>query len=286
MSSSRNSRQVLTGATAAITVLAVLAVGAVSAAAQAPVPAQRTPGPLPVQITGATRVEYDEATGVWRVEGAPVTVTRGQTVMRAQRGRFDERARIVTVEGGVDVVEPGLSLRADAAELRLSDERIRARGNVRLVSTREGQSATLVAPEAEGSLATRRFAATGGVSITRGEWTVTGRRVDYDDTDQVAVISGDPEVRFKDGVMTAETVTVWVAKEQARGEGTIRLRRGDLTGSGRRVDMRLREQLATLSGAARVERGRDRLEAEEIEVELDRSRATARGAPRLTITPP
>ncbi len=269
-----------------MTALVILAVSAASAAAQAPVPAQRTSGPQPVQITGATYVEYDEATGIWRVEGAPVTVTRGQTVVRAPRGRFDERARIVTAEGGVDVIEPGMTLRADAVELRLADERIRARGNVRLVSTRDGQAATLVAPEAEGSLATRRFAATGGVSITRGEWTVTGRRVDYDDTDQVAVISGDPEVRFKDGVMTADTVTVWVAREQARGDGTVRLRRGDLTGSGRRVDMRLREQLATLSGAARVERGRDRLEAETIEVELDRSRVTARGAPRLTITPP
>lgn len=269
-----------------IAALAILAAVAASAAAQAPVPQQRTSGALPVQITGATHVEYDEATGIWRMEGAPVTVTRGQTVVRAPRGRFDERARIVTVEGGVDVAEPGLTLRADAAELRLSDERIRARGNVRLVSTRDGQPATLTAPEAEGSLTTRRFAATGGVSITRGEWTVTGRRLDYDDTEQVAVISGDPEVRFKDGVMTADTVTVWVAKEQARGDGTVRLRRGDLTGSCRRVDMRMREQLATLSGAARVERGRDLLEAEEIQVELDRSRATARGAPRLTITPP
>lgn len=274
------------GVLVAITTFAVLAVVAASVAAQAPAPAQRTTGSLPVQITGAAFVEYDEAMGIWRVEGAPVTVTRGQTVVRAPRGRFDERARIVTVEGGVEVVEPGLTLRADAAELRLSDERIRARGNVRLVSTRDGQPATLVAPEAEGSLATRRFAATGGVSVTRGEWTATGRRVDYDDTDQVAVISGDPEVRFKDAVMTADTVTVWVAREEARGDGTVRLRRGELTGSGRRVEMRLRDQRATLSGAARVERGRDRLEAEEIEVELDRSRATARGAPRLTITPP
>ncbi|MGQ0550668.1 MAG: LptA/OstA family protein [Armatimonadota bacterium] len=266
--------------------LAVPAASDAVALAQAPAPVQRVSGSLPVEITGATVVEYDEATGIWRVEGAPVTVTRGRMVLRAPRGRFDERARIVTAEGGVDVAEPGMTMRADAVELRLADERIRARGNVRLVTTRDGQTATLVAPEAEGSLATRRFAATGGVSITRGEWTVTGRRVDYDDADQVAVITGEPEVRFKDGVMTADTVTVWVAREQARGEGSVRLRRGDLIGSGRRVEMRLREQLATLSGAARVERGRDRLEAEEIQVELDRSRATARGSPRLTITPP
>ncbi len=272
--------------TVMISMLAGLAVVAASAAAQAPAPQQRTPGALPVQITGATRVEYEEATGIWRIEGAPVTVTRGQTVVRAPRGRFDERARIVTADGGVEVVEAGLTMRADAAELRLSDERIRARGNVRLVSTRDGQPTTLAAPEAEGSLTTRRFAATGGVSITRREWTVTGRRLDYDDTEQVAVISGEPEVRFQDGVMTADTLTVWVAKEQARGEGTVRLRRGELTGSSRRIDMRFREQLATLSGAARVERGRDWIEAEEIQVELDRSRATARGAPRLTITPP
>lgn len=257
----------------------------VAVLAAAPALAQRAPAP-PIEITGATYVEYDQGTGVWRMEGAPVIVTRGRTVLRAPRARFDERERVLTAEGSVDLAEPGTDLRADAVELRLADERIRARGDVRLVTTRDGQAATLRAPEAEGSFATRRFAATGGVSITRGEWTVVGRRVDYDDADQVAVVTGSPEVRFKDGAMTADTLTISLATEQARGEGSARLRRGDLTGSARRVDVRLREQVATLSGAARVERGGDRLEAEEILVELDRSRATARGAPRLTITPP
>ncbi|MGH2403230.1 MAG: LptA/OstA family protein, partial [bacterium] len=262
---------------------------AASAQPRAPAPpgpgAQGAPGP-PIEITGATLVEYDQSAGVWRLEGAPMIVTRGQTVVRAPRGRFDERARIVTAEGGVDLEQPGMTMRADAVELQLAAERIRARGSVRLATSRDGQTATLRAPEVEGSLATQRFAATGGVTITRGEWTAVGRRVDYDGADQVALITGDPEVRFRDGVMTADTVTIWMAREHARGEGSVRLRRGDMTGFARRVDLQLREQLATLSGSARVERGRDRLEAEEIQVELDRSRATARGTPRLVITPP
>jgi len=253
--------------------------------ASGPAGAQAPPAG-PIQITGATLLEYDEATGKWRLEGAPVTVTRGQSVVRAARAQFDERARIVTAEGGVEMTQPGLALRADAAELWLADERIRARGNVRLTSTREGQAATLIAPEVEGLLLTRRFVASGGVSITRGEVTVTGRRVEYDDGEQVAVVTGEPEVRYRDGVVTADVVTAWLGREHVRGEGAVRLRRADLTGSARRVDVRLREQLATLSGGARVERGADRLDAEEIEVELDRSRATARGNPRLTITPP
>ncbi len=276
---------------AAVGVMALVVLTALASRVWAQAPAetpgpQRTPGALPIEITGATVVEYDQTAGLWRLEGAPVVVTRGQTVVRAPRGRFDERQQIVTADGGVELMEPGLSMRADAVELRLTDERIRARGNVRLASTREGQTATLLAPEAEGSLATRRFAATGGVSIARGEWTVTGRRVDYTDADQIAVVTGSPEVRFRDGVMTAEVLTVWLAREHARGEGSARMRRGDLTGFARRVDVRLREQLATLSGAARVERGRDRLEAEEIQIELDRSRVTARGAPRLVVVPP
>ncbi len=263
--------------------IAALPASGYPAAAQAPAPAVQRP--LPIEISGATYVEYDESTGVWRLEGAPVTMTRGRTVLRAPRGRFDERARIVTAEGGVELTEPGVVLRADAAELRLADDRIRARGNVRLTSTRDDQTTTLLAPEAEGSLQTRRFSATGGVSIARGEWTIVGRRLDYDDTDRMAVITGNPEVRFRDGTMTADVVTISLAREHARGEGSARLRRGDLVGVARRVDVHLREGLATLSGAARVERGRDRLEADEIQVELDRSRVTARGNSRLTLTP-
>lgn len=253
-----------------------------TASAQAPPP----PRPSPIEIDGATYVEFDESTGVWRIAGAPVTITRGRTVLKAARGRFDQRAGLVTAEGGVEVTEPGVTVRADAVELRLADDRLRARGNVLLTSMRDEQIATLRAPEVDGSLRTRRFTASGGVSLARGEVTMTGRRLDYDDAERVAVVTGEPVVRFKDGTMTAEVVTLLLARDLVRGDGSARLRRGDLSGSARRVDVHLRDGLATLLGEARVERGRDRIEADDIQVALDGSRIAARGTSRMTVVPP
>jgi lipopolysaccharide export system protein LptA len=254
-------------------------------AVAAPAVAQ-TPGALPIDIRGASRLEYDDTTGVLVATGAPVVVTRAATVLRAPQIRYDARARVVTATGGVTVEEPGLTVRGDRGELRLTDERIRVSGGVLVRSTREERPVELAAPEAEGSLQTRRFSATGGVTVTRGEWVVAGRRLDYDDRPQVAVVSGEPRARFRDATMTAQTMTFYVAEERMRGEGDVRLRRGELAGQAPRAEVFGKENRAVLSGGARVDRGPDRVTAEEIEMDLEGTRVVARGGSRLIITPP
>ncbi|MBI3998375.1 MAG: hypothetical protein HY355_05025 [Armatimonadetes bacterium] len=239
-----------------------------------------------IEITGATYLELDDAAGVVRAEGAPVVVTRGETVVRAPRFRYDQRTRLVVAEGGVEVTDPGLELRAEVAEFRLADEWLRARGNVRLQSLRDDPTTTLQAPEAEGSLVTRRFAATGGVLLARGESQASGSRLDYDAAARVAVLTGTPQVRVKDAIMTADVVTMLLAQETVRGEGSARVRRGDLLATARRVNILVREGLAILTGSARAERGRDVIQAEHIEVALDGSKITARGSSRLVVTSP
>jgi lipopolysaccharide assembly outer membrane protein LptD (OstA) len=246
---------------------------------------------LPIDVTGATFAEFDDTTGIARMEGAPLVITRGRTVIRAARARFDRRANVLTAEGAVEAAEEGLTIRADAVEYRLGDETIRAAGAVRM--TRAGQGGatpepptTLAAPEVSGSLRTRRFVATGGVTIARGEWTVRGRRVDYDDEGKTAVVNGDPEVRFADGVMTADTLTMALDAETMRAEGAVQLRRGDMTGRARRADISLKSQLAVFTGEARVDRGGSRLTADVIEATLDGERVTARGASQIVITSP
>ncbi|MDR7419943.1 MAG: LptA/OstA family protein [Armatimonadota bacterium] len=251
----------------------------------APVGAQ-TLGSLPIDIRGASRLEYDETTGILVANGAPVVVTRASTVLRAPRIRYDARARVVTATGGVIMEEPGLTVHGDRAELRLTEERIRVSGGVTVRSTREGRPVELSAPDVEGSLQTRRFSATGGVTVTRGEWVVTGRRIDYEDRPQVAVVSGEPTARFRDATMTAQAMTFYVADERMRGDGDVRLRRGDLTGQAPRAEVFGKENRAVLSGGARVDRGPDRVTAEEIEMDLEGTRVVARGGSRLVITPP
>ncbi len=255
-------------------------------AAGTPARAQGQPAPSPVEISGATLVEYDDATGVVRAQGSPVVVTRGSTVLRAPRLRYDQRARVITAEGGVDLTDPDLAVRADAAELRLADDRIRAQGDVRVRGVRGGQSTTLAAPEVEGSLRTRRFTATGGVTVSRGEWTLTGRRVDYDDGTRVALVTGEPKAQFKDTTMTAQIITLFVADETARAEGSVVVRRGNLVGTAPRADVFARDNRAVLSGGARVDRGPDRIVADVIEIDLEGTRVTARGTSQLTVVPP
>ncbi len=262
--------------------VALCALGTPLAGAQAPTAA----GASAIELSGATYLEYDEGSGVWRAEGAPAVATRGTTVLRASRIRYDQRARVLTAEAGAELADTNLAVRADSVEFHMTDDRIRARGAVRATSGRGDQTATLTAPEIEGSLKTRKFVATGGVTLLRGEWRLSGRRLEYDDATRTAAATGEPEARFKDAQMTADLITLLMDEEIGRGIGSARLRRGELSGSARRVEVHLREGRATLTGDARVDRGRDRLTAEQIDVDLDGTRITARGTPRLNIVPP
>ena len=252
------------------------------ARAQAPTSA----GTSVIELSGATYLEYDEGSGVWRAEGAPAVAARGTTVLRAPRIRYDQRTRVLTAEAGAEVADANLAVRADSIEFHLADDRIRAGGAVRVKSGRGDQTATLTAPEVEGSLRTRRFVATGGVTLLRGEWRLSGRRLEYDDAARTAAATGEPEARFRDAQMTADLITLLMDEEIGRGIGSARLRRGELSGGARRVEIFLKEGRATLTGDARVDRGRDRLTAEQIDVDLDGTRITARGTPRLTVVPP
>ena len=242
-------------------------------------------GPAVVEITGASRVEFEEATGVWTAEGQPVTVTRGRTVLRASRIRYDQRARVVAAEGGAEVTEPGISLAADAAELRLTDDRVRATGRVKVVSTREDPPVEVRAAEMDGVLRTRTFTAAGDVSLTRGDATLSGRRLDYDDATRIAVATGDPAARFREAVVTAETITLAIEQETLRAEGAATVRRGELTGRARRVEVRSREGTIRLVGDAQLTRGPDRVTADEIQAALDGSRIVTRGGSRVVVTP-
>jgi len=271
-------------------VVAVVALGtwcAIPAVAQIPAGAQT----LPIDVTGATFAEFDDTTGVARMEGSPLVVTRGRTVIKAARARFDRRTQVLTADGAVEAAAEGVTIRADAIEYGLSDESIRANGSVRITSVGQGTPGpqpptTLVAPEVSGSLRTRRFVATGGVTIVRGEWTVRGRRADYDEGTKAAVITGDPEVRFGDGVMTADTLTMFLDAETIRADGAVQMRRGEMTGRAKRADISLKSQIAVFSGDARVDRGTSRLTADVIEATLDGQQVTARGASRLVLTSP
>src|SRR2546428_6874523 len=81
---------------------AALRVGLVCAALAAAATGQATAQqPVPLDVTGATRVEFDDSAGVWELLGNPVTVRRGLVVLRAPAIRYDTRDQIVIASSGV-----------------------------------------------------------------------------------------------------------------------------------------------------------------------------------------
>jgi lipopolysaccharide assembly outer membrane protein LptD (OstA) len=277
----RSPRRPARSARVAAAVLVAL-VGAVAATARAAVTA--APGPL--ELRGATRVDVDDARGIWTATGAPAELVRGAVRLRAPRLRYDVRAGVVSADGGVEATAPGVEAQAERAELRLEDEWLRADGDVRLAARQGPVPVQVRAPRVDGSLRTRRFVATGGVTVVRGEATLVGQRVDYDDGTRTAVVTGAPELRVREARLEAQTLVLLVDDERVTGEGGVRVRRGELVATAARADLRLREGVATLAGNARAQRGADVITAAELVVALDGSSIVARGAPRLTITPP
>jgi lipopolysaccharide export system protein LptA len=54
-----------------------------------------------VEITGATLVEFDDASGVWVLRGQPVVITRGPIVVRADLVRYDTKQQLVSASSSV-----------------------------------------------------------------------------------------------------------------------------------------------------------------------------------------
>lgn len=246
----------------------------------------QAPAAAVVEITGASRLEFDEATGSWTAEGPVVTVTWRRAVLRASRVRYDQRARIVVAEGGVEITDPGTTLSGDAVELRLADDHVRATGAVRIVSTREAPPVELRARQVEGVLGLRTLTAAGDVALVRADTSLTGRRLDYDDAARTAVATGEPAARYRDATLTAEVVTLLLGPQVLRADGAAVLRRGELAGSARHVEVHARDNTVRLAGEAVLTRGRDRATADEIQASLDGSRIVLRGGSRIVVTPP
>jgi lipopolysaccharide export system protein LptA len=269
---------------AALAGVAALLVLRIASAGPSPPSGSASPAP-PIEISGATRVEYDDRSGQLWAEGAPVVVTRGRTELRAPRVRYDRATRTVSASGGAVLSDPELTMRAQTVAYRLADETVRGAGEVEMTTGRGEETTALAAPAVEGSLRTRRFVATGGVRVTRGEWSAEGRQLDYDDRGRTAVLTGEPTARHRDATLRAERITFLLDQEVARAEGGVEVRRGTLVGRAPRAELFGRDNRAVLAGGARVDRGADRVVAEVIEIDLEASRVTARGGSRVVVNP-
>src|SRR5207244_2225122 len=173
--------------------LVTLAWALVAAAATRPATAQQ---PLQLDVTGATRVEFNDSVGVWELYGNPVTVRRGLVVLKAPAVRYNAKDQIVIASSGVSY---GDQIGYDhAARRAVAAGAVQAR-------TPDGR---LGADRVEARLATEEFIADGHVVVTRD--TVEGHAAHAVFRQQAGQVelSGDALVHLGRNMVQAQVITI------------------------------------------------------------------------------
>jgi lipopolysaccharide assembly outer membrane protein LptD (OstA) len=253
--------------------------------------------PPSLEVTGATRIEYDDAAQQWSFRGAPVVVTRGNTRIEAPEIVYAERTREVTLPGGGLVATPTLEVRADRIVTNLSSRHLTAEGHVAgrfadedepftagaAARTRGTFSADRVAVDDRPDL--RQIVATGQVVVVRDDQGLTGDRVVYNHGTRQGTVEGHGELVRGSSRLRADHIFADVGRHVTTADGHVLLDHGDLHGSADHATYSEPEQRAVLSGQVRLLRGRDTLTADLATMLLDQETAIAEGHVELVAYP-
>jgi len=237
----------------------------------------------PVEVTGATRVEVDEASGLWHLTGSPVTVRRGRVVLRAPDIVYDTKRQVVEATGGVTYADPDAEFASAAATVWLAEERLVATGGVTGKILASGGETRLRADRVDASRSLRQMIATGSVTLVRGGITLTGDRIEYDDARQQAVATGRPAVSAEGSTLAADRIDAALAAEEVTAVGNVRMTKGDVEATAPRAVLQHREGLATLTGGVTVRQGRLTARAPTVVVNLKTNTITMTGGATLTL---
>lgn len=257
----------------------------------APASAQpaRTP---PIDVTGATYVEFDDSTGVWKLKGNPVAVTRGTTTIRAAVMEYDSRQQIVRASGGVSYADPSGTFSSVQATAWLQEERLLAEGEVSGVFREGGQETYLRSQSVEAWRKDRRAVATGAAQVRRGEFTLTSSRVEYLEAQHKATATGRSTVTAPEGRISADRIEAVLDREEATAEGNVEVFFSPRDPAGQPIEgrapkavLRRSDGMAILSGGAAVRQGQNTVAAQEIRVDLRRNRVVATGQAHLVLYP-
>ncbi len=263
-------------------------VGVITAALLAPlVPSPATaavPAPA-IVVTGASYIEVDDRSGVWEMRGDPVTVSRGRQIVRAMSMTYDSRHMVLSASGAVQVEDERVTASAGTVVAFLQEDRLLAEGEVTAVVSEPGPATQLRADRLEVWSAQQRALATGAVTLTRGEVTVTGVHFAYDLRAHRVVATSRPKVTIPHTTVTADRIAVQLDREELTADGSVQLTADELEGSAPMVVVQNMAHLATLSGGAIIRQGRNELRAEVVTIDLERKQIVATGGAHVIVYP-
>ncbi len=250
--------------------------------------------PPTVEVTGATRIEYEDASQQWTFRGAPVIVSRGTTRIEAPLILYAERTREVTLPDGGLVATPTLEVRAERLATNLASRHLTAEGHVAGRFTDEEGSSTAPAEwgtftadrvELDDGAVRKEIVATGQVVVVRGDRRLSGDRIVYNHVTRQGTIEGHADMAQGADRLRAAYVFADLGRHTAEANGNVLLDHGDVHGSADFATYSEPERRALLSGHVKLLQGSDTMTADLVTVLLDGETVIAEGDVELISYP-
>ena len=262
--------------------------GAAAAPALAAAPPAVSPvrAPLPVDVTGATVIEYDDRTQQYTFRGPRVVIVRGAQRVEAPEVLYNAAARRVDLPRGGTVSAPALEVSADRIVTDLAARHVEAEGRVAGRFQDEGVWTSLAAVRvvADDQPGRRRAEAAGDVVAVRKDQELRGDRFVYDRSTRHGTVDGNAVLIRGPDTLRADRIDADLDAREAEATGHVLLDRAGqrMRASGERARYSAPTETAVLSGHPAVTQDRDSLTADEITLRLALNLVAADGHARIT----
>lgn len=178
----------------------------------------------PLDIT-SDEVEYSKVKGKEVVVfTGHVVATQGTTTLKSDQLKLfpDENKAVAQGRAWMKDEKQKMILTGERIEYYHDRRYGMATGKPKLVSEKE--NFTLTSKKIEAFLPEDRLRATGRVKLVRDSMVATCKVLDYFDKDRKAVLTGNPEIREKENLVTGERITMYVDEYRVVIEGRARIK--------------------------------------------------------------
>jgi lipopolysaccharide export system protein LptA len=237
-----------------------------------------------VEVTGATLVEFDDATGVWVLRGQPVVIRRDPIVVRADLVRYDTKQQLVSASSGVSYRDNVVEVFAGTVAVWILRQQAIAEGDVNAVYHGPEQ-VRLAAARVELSGRPGEATASGKAVLTHRRGTLTAEQITYDDTVGQAIADGGATAETDDGTLRADRVVASLPRQELVADGNVLITGRDLEGRAARAELNQQAGSFDLSGDAMVRMTTRVFRANRIAVDVRARRVTASGGVHVIAQP-